>query len=450
MIIHTAHVNARNNVIECPVCGEVSEQPYLNYGAKACYSCRAFFRRAHQKTKTPAFTCKRGAADGGLGDGDGVVGSCAITVKTRRSCQRCRYDRCLAAGMRPEFVMSDEQKRARFRNVATGSHQDCSGGLVAVAAEPNKRRRTKSLRSSNMNVGRYDLKGGVDVGDSVDGVRGVNGVGGVAGIDGVGGAVLEKAFVEVSKEPPWAPSSLQFTITFIDPSKIQDEKEKKDPQLFLPTSTEQTHKPKNAPRKVYLEQHAQNHLGNHLYFTTGRLPNASTSNSSSSVKDHDVTLAPDNSDKESEEMRFLNEFLLSRPDHISTSDSVGSNSSLEDVVIGGKSNCLGGDSNDDRMTGNNYHYVDENDEKLFSPEEDDSWQTIIHGRGGGDELSGDGSDISTPVPFGVDLLNLEDLLLSDQVSEGTSFLPAEVVMLQVGQIGYATCFLPYRMNCKSP
>ncbi len=38
-------------IIECPICGEVSEQPYKNYGTKACYSCRAFFRRAHQKTR---------------------------------------------------------------------------------------------------------------------------------------------------------------------------------------------------------------------------------------------------------------------------------------------------------------------------------------------------------------------------------------------------------------
>ncbi len=37
-----------------------------------------------------------------------------------RQCQKCRYDRCLSAGMRPELVMSEEQKRVRFRNVAFG------------------------------------------------------------------------------------------------------------------------------------------------------------------------------------------------------------------------------------------------------------------------------------------------------------------------------------------
>ena len=39
----------RSNV--CAVCGAVSEHFYLNYGAAACFSCRAFFRRANLNLK---------------------------------------------------------------------------------------------------------------------------------------------------------------------------------------------------------------------------------------------------------------------------------------------------------------------------------------------------------------------------------------------------------------
>ncbi len=90
----------------CSICGEDTGNFHLNYGASACYSCRAFFRRAIQKDRNPNFACKRG-------------GGCEITTKTRRSCQKCRYDLCLAAGMRSDAVMKDEEKEIRFKKSLT-------------------------------------------------------------------------------------------------------------------------------------------------------------------------------------------------------------------------------------------------------------------------------------------------------------------------------------------
>ena len=88
----------------CPICKDVSDQPQqLHYGGRACFSCRAFFRRAHQKTKHPDFFCKKGNA-------------CEVTVKTRRRCQKCRYVLALKAGMQPEAVLTEDQKKVRFRN----------------------------------------------------------------------------------------------------------------------------------------------------------------------------------------------------------------------------------------------------------------------------------------------------------------------------------------------
>ena len=53
------------------------------------------------KPKRP-YVCKKG-------------GRCPINVKTRKSCQRCRFDRCLAVGMKPSWVLTEEEKAKRFR-----------------------------------------------------------------------------------------------------------------------------------------------------------------------------------------------------------------------------------------------------------------------------------------------------------------------------------------------
>lgn len=86
----------------CDVCGDDSDRHHLNYGANVCFSCRAFFRRAHQQSAHPKFACK-------------WEGNCTITVKNRRRCQKCRYDACRAVGMRSECVLDLGQRRHRFR-----------------------------------------------------------------------------------------------------------------------------------------------------------------------------------------------------------------------------------------------------------------------------------------------------------------------------------------------
>ena len=91
----------------CYVCQEPAKpgtEHLRNYGGIVCYSCRAFWRRSHQKTKNPNFFCKRG-------------GRCPVTVSTRRRCKKCRYERCLKAGMIPEAVLDEGQKKIRFRKL---------------------------------------------------------------------------------------------------------------------------------------------------------------------------------------------------------------------------------------------------------------------------------------------------------------------------------------------
>jgi len=99
--------NDKCYLIICFVCRDVAKpgQEHLrNYGGIVCYSCRAFWRRSHQATRCPTFTCKKN-------------GNCIMTVNTRRRCQKCRYDKCIAAGMRSEAVLNESQKKIRFRKL---------------------------------------------------------------------------------------------------------------------------------------------------------------------------------------------------------------------------------------------------------------------------------------------------------------------------------------------
>ena len=91
----------------CFVCKEEAppdKEHYKNYGGIVCLSCRAFFRRLHQSCKAQDLKCK-------------FDGNCVVTKRTRRRCQKCRHSLCLKAGMNPDAVMTEEQKRIRFRKL---------------------------------------------------------------------------------------------------------------------------------------------------------------------------------------------------------------------------------------------------------------------------------------------------------------------------------------------
>jgi len=85
----------------CAVCGEKAGK-HSYYGGQVCASCRAFFRRAVQSGCHVSFCC--------VNKSD----SCAITVLTRKNCQFCRYEKCLFSGMRPNWILSEEERVRRF------------------------------------------------------------------------------------------------------------------------------------------------------------------------------------------------------------------------------------------------------------------------------------------------------------------------------------------------
>jgi len=95
--------SANKPVSNCHVCGDMAVA-HMHYGGVCCYSCKAFFRRATQTGKDKKYVCKRERR-------------CLVTHNNRRACQYCRFQKCLAIGMKPNWVLSDEQCNIRFRNM---------------------------------------------------------------------------------------------------------------------------------------------------------------------------------------------------------------------------------------------------------------------------------------------------------------------------------------------
>ena len=83
--------------VNCQVCGDVAND-HNHYGAKVCYSCRAFFRRG-SNIKKKSYACTTGDQ------------KCEIYLKTRKQCLFCRYKKCLEVGMRADWVMNEKDRQ---------------------------------------------------------------------------------------------------------------------------------------------------------------------------------------------------------------------------------------------------------------------------------------------------------------------------------------------------
>ena len=83
----------------CKVCGSLTATKHNHYGCDfICLSCRGFFMRS---VKSSIFqTFKHNALEG----------ECVINSKTRQSCKKCRFEKCLQVGMKMAFVQKEAGK----------------------------------------------------------------------------------------------------------------------------------------------------------------------------------------------------------------------------------------------------------------------------------------------------------------------------------------------------
>ncbi|XP_076000340.1 nuclear receptor subfamily 5, group A, member 5 [Genypterus blacodes] len=80
----------------CPVCGD--RVSGYHYGLLTCESCKGFFKRSVQNNKH--YTC----AD---------KQSCPMNPSQRKRCPYCRFQKCLAVGMKREAVRADRMRGGR-------------------------------------------------------------------------------------------------------------------------------------------------------------------------------------------------------------------------------------------------------------------------------------------------------------------------------------------------
>jgi len=115
--------SANNN--KCPVCHEKAGK-HSYYGGRVCPSCRAFFRRAVQSKYYEIFFCTKGE-------------SCEINLTTRKSCQFCRFKKCLESGMRIAWVLPDGERHRRFNKLGKTTYRNSLSQQSQQESAPSRK-----------------------------------------------------------------------------------------------------------------------------------------------------------------------------------------------------------------------------------------------------------------------------------------------------------------------
>ena len=80
----------------CNVCCEKVETIWNSYGGEnICQSCRVFFFRSVQSSAYQSFERQK------------CYTECVIQSKNRKSCKRCRFQKCVSVGMKVSFVRTN-------------------------------------------------------------------------------------------------------------------------------------------------------------------------------------------------------------------------------------------------------------------------------------------------------------------------------------------------------
>uniref|UniRef100_A0A8V0Y5M2 Retinoic acid receptor RXR n=2 Tax=Phasianidae TaxID=9005 RepID=A0A8V0Y5M2_CHICK len=99
----------------CAICGDRSSGKH--YGVYSCEGCKGFFKRTIRKDLI--YTCRDNK-------------DCLIDKRQRNRCQYCRYQKCLAMGMKREAV---QEERQRSRERSENEAESTSGGSEDMPVE---------------------------------------------------------------------------------------------------------------------------------------------------------------------------------------------------------------------------------------------------------------------------------------------------------------------------
>nr|XP_020670473.1 retinoic acid receptor RXR-gamma isoform X1 [Pogona vitticeps] len=126
----------------CAICGDRSSGKH--YGVYSCEGCKGFFKRTIRKDLF--YTCRDNK-------------DCLIDKRQRNRCQYCRYQKCLAMGMKREAVQEERQRsreQSENETESTSSHSRTSEDMpverileAEMAVEPQTESYTDTDHSTN-------------------------------------------------------------------------------------------------------------------------------------------------------------------------------------------------------------------------------------------------------------------------------------------------------------
>ena len=103
----------------CLVPAHGTEKYHQHYGGICCLSCKSFFRRSHRLDIAPHLFCENN-------------GRCDVTLHNRTKCKKCRYARCLQAGLQEKRVLTESEC------VKYSQKKQCSGqNNLPIDGPPN-------------------------------------------------------------------------------------------------------------------------------------------------------------------------------------------------------------------------------------------------------------------------------------------------------------------------
>lgn len=117
----------------CAVCADKSTG--MHFGAMTCEGCKGFFRRSIQKKGN--FVCL-------------FEGNCTINKVTRKHCQACRYQACMAVGMKSELVMTEQEVNEKRELIKRNREKRLQQHQQKMDEEEKKQQQQRKLSSSSI------------------------------------------------------------------------------------------------------------------------------------------------------------------------------------------------------------------------------------------------------------------------------------------------------------
>ncbi|KAH7700848.1 hepatocyte nuclear factor 4-alpha isoform 1, partial [Aphelenchoides avenae] len=100
----------------CQICEDRATG--IHYGATSCDGCKGFFRRTIRKKHI--YICR-------------FSSSCIIDKDHRNTCRKCRFEKCIACGMRTEAVQKERDRISSTIRKVGKSRMPSADGSSAIS-----------------------------------------------------------------------------------------------------------------------------------------------------------------------------------------------------------------------------------------------------------------------------------------------------------------------------